>query len=208
VKSTNYGAPHHAIFFTLLSVRNLIGPNILLSTKFSKTLNLCSSLNVRDQVWHPYQTTGKTSFVYFNLNLLVSRRRNKNSEQRGSKHSPILVCSYFPRECKFDLFHCFRKYERFHMHRGFISYPNILALYCVYFLINFLIAYQLIELQCQCFYAVPWEHYMGLSYSSVATFTRGSAAIYRLSYELHVLPSRISRTADRIFTEIGVEIIP
>jgi polysaccharide pyruvyl transferase WcaK-like protein len=31
-----------------------LGPNILLSTLFSNTLNLCSSLNVRDQVSHPY----------------------------------------------------------------------------------------------------------------------------------------------------------
>jgi uncharacterized membrane protein len=38
---------------------SLIGPNILLSTLFSNTLNLCSSLNVRDQVSHPYKTTGK-----------------------------------------------------------------------------------------------------------------------------------------------------
>jgi polysaccharide pyruvyl transferase WcaK-like protein len=36
-----------------------IGPNILLSTLFSNTLSLCSSLNVRDQVSHPYRTTGK-----------------------------------------------------------------------------------------------------------------------------------------------------
>jgi hypothetical protein len=34
----------------------LFGPNILLSTLFSNTLSLCSSLNVRDQVSHPYRT--------------------------------------------------------------------------------------------------------------------------------------------------------
>ena len=38
---------------------SLLGPNILLSTLFSKTLSLCSSLNVSDQVSHPYKTTGK-----------------------------------------------------------------------------------------------------------------------------------------------------
>jgi hypothetical protein len=36
-----------------------LGPNILLSTSFSKTLSLHSSLNVSDQVSHPYKTTGK-----------------------------------------------------------------------------------------------------------------------------------------------------
>ena len=38
---------------------SLLGPNILLSTLFSYTLSLCSSLNVSDQVSHPYKTTGK-----------------------------------------------------------------------------------------------------------------------------------------------------
>jgi hypothetical protein len=32
---------------------------ILLSTSFSNILSLCSSLNVRNQVSHPYRTTGK-----------------------------------------------------------------------------------------------------------------------------------------------------
>jgi hypothetical protein len=36
---------------------SLLGSNILLSTLFSNTLNLCSSLNVKDQVSHPYKTT-------------------------------------------------------------------------------------------------------------------------------------------------------
>jgi hypothetical protein len=38
---------------------SLVGPNILICTLFSNTLNLCSSLYVRDQVSHPYKTTGK-----------------------------------------------------------------------------------------------------------------------------------------------------
>jgi len=37
----------------------LLGPNILLSTLFSNTLSLCSSLNVDDQISHPYTTRGK-----------------------------------------------------------------------------------------------------------------------------------------------------
>jgi hypothetical protein len=40
---------------------SLLGPNILL---FSNTLNLCSSLSVRDQVSHPYKTTGKIIVSY------------------------------------------------------------------------------------------------------------------------------------------------
>jgi hypothetical protein len=47
---------------------SLLGPNILLNTQFSKTLSLCSSPKVRDQVSHPPSTTGKIKmFVYFNL---------------------------------------------------------------------------------------------------------------------------------------------
>jgi hypothetical protein len=40
------------------------GPNILFSTLFSNTLSLWSSLNVRDQVSHPYRTTGKIIGLY------------------------------------------------------------------------------------------------------------------------------------------------
>ena len=38
---------------------SLLGPNILLNSLFSNTLSLRSSLNVSDQVSHPYKTTGK-----------------------------------------------------------------------------------------------------------------------------------------------------
>jgi hypothetical protein len=40
---------------------SLLGPNILLSTLFSNTLSLRSSLNVSDQVSHAYKTTGMLS---------------------------------------------------------------------------------------------------------------------------------------------------
>jgi hypothetical protein len=41
-----------------------LGSNNLLSTLFPKTLNLRSSLNVRDQVPHPYRTTGEITVLY------------------------------------------------------------------------------------------------------------------------------------------------
>ena len=44
---------------------SLLGPNILLSTLFSNTLSLRPSLNVSDQVSHPYKTTGKIIVLYF-----------------------------------------------------------------------------------------------------------------------------------------------
>jgi hypothetical protein len=55
-------------FFQPITISSLLSPNTLLSTLFSNTFSLCSSPNVRDQVSHPYKTTGKiTVFVYFNL---------------------------------------------------------------------------------------------------------------------------------------------
>src|SRR5215470_8142193 len=44
---------------------SLLGPHILLSTLFSNTLSLCSSLSVRDHVSHPHKTTGKIVVLYF-----------------------------------------------------------------------------------------------------------------------------------------------
>ena len=43
---------------------SLLGLNILLSTLFSNTLSLRSSLNMSDQVSHPYKTTGRITVLY------------------------------------------------------------------------------------------------------------------------------------------------
>ena len=51
-------------FLHSLVTSSLLGPNILLYTLFSNTFSLYSSLNVRDQVSHPYKTTGKITFLY------------------------------------------------------------------------------------------------------------------------------------------------
>jgi len=44
--------------------RFFVRPNILLSTLFSNTHSLCSSLNVSDQVSHPYRTNSKIILLY------------------------------------------------------------------------------------------------------------------------------------------------
>jgi hypothetical protein len=59
----------HAVKFIIVQFLNdpsfsLLGPNILLNTLFSETLSLCSSPKVRDQVSHPYNTTGKITVLY------------------------------------------------------------------------------------------------------------------------------------------------
>jgi hypothetical protein len=43
---------------------SLFGANVLLNTLFSNTLSLCSSLNFRDQVSHPYRTKGNIIVLY------------------------------------------------------------------------------------------------------------------------------------------------
>jgi len=43
---------------------SLLGPNILLNTLFSNIISLRSSLDVSDQVSHPYKTTGKITVLY------------------------------------------------------------------------------------------------------------------------------------------------
>ena len=43
---------------------SLLDPNISLSTLFSNTLSLRSSLNASDQVSHPYKTTGRIIVLY------------------------------------------------------------------------------------------------------------------------------------------------
>jgi hypothetical protein len=55
---------------------SFFGPNILLSTLFSNTLSLCSSLRVRDQVTHPYKIKGK-----------INKERKKNKRKGEAEDS-------------------------------------------------------------------------------------------------------------------------
>jgi hypothetical protein len=74
------------------TISSLISPNILLSTLFSNYLSLCFFLNVRDQVSHPYRTTGKIIVLYILIfTFSDSRREEKGFELIGSKHCPNLI---------------------------------------------------------------------------------------------------------------------
>jgi hypothetical protein len=61
---TIYDAPRYPVFSSLPPLPSHLGPDILFSTLFSNTLNLCSSLSVRDQISPPYQTPGKIMVLY------------------------------------------------------------------------------------------------------------------------------------------------
>jgi hypothetical protein len=71
-------------FFLLPVTSFLLGSNILLSIRFSNILNLCYSLNVRDQVSHPYKTAGKTVVLYI---LILTFDWKTDSRLHGSKRS-------------------------------------------------------------------------------------------------------------------------
>ena len=53
---------------------SLLDPNILLSTLFSNTLNLHTSLNVSDQVAHPIKTTGKIIVLYILISIFLDSK--------------------------------------------------------------------------------------------------------------------------------------
>jgi hypothetical protein len=62
-----WGLPNHTwqgvqvmkLLIMQFSPTSLFGPDILLSTLFSNTISVCSSLNVTDQVSNTYKTRGK-----------------------------------------------------------------------------------------------------------------------------------------------------
>jgi hypothetical protein len=103
-KSTSHEAPRHFI---------PLQPYILLSTLFSNTLSLCSSLNVRDQVSHQYRTTDKIMVLYTSiliLTVLDAGQEYKDLVLNVSKGYPNSVSSYCSHESNFDVL---------------LSFPNI-----------------------------------------------------------------------------------
>jgi hypothetical protein len=70
----SYEAPYHAVFSSL-------------STLFRYILNLlCSSLNVKDEVSHPYKKQVNLSFLYFNLEIFREKREmGKTLNRTGAR---------------------------------------------------------------------------------------------------------------------------
>jgi hypothetical protein len=74
----------------------LLGPNVFLNTLLSKTPTLCSSPKVRDQVSHPYSTTGKIRISYILIFRFFDMRR-ENKKIWIEYHSDLLASSLRPR---------------------------------------------------------------------------------------------------------------
>ena len=79
-----FGEEYRSLRFALCSfvhspvTSSLLGPNIHLSTLFSNTLSLCSSLKASDQFSHPYKITGKIIVLYtFVFTFLDSKLDDK-----------------------------------------------------------------------------------------------------------------------------------
>jgi hypothetical protein len=62
------------IFLHYPVTSSLLGPNILLRILYSKTLSLCSSLSVSDQVSHPYKTIGKIIVLYILIFIFLDSK--------------------------------------------------------------------------------------------------------------------------------------
>jgi hypothetical protein len=94
-RSTSYEAPHYAVSSNLPPLISLLGPNILLSTLFSNTLSLCSSLNVRDQVSHPYRTTGKIIVLYILIFMFLTANEKTKMFWTEWNRSPWRLLNIF-----------------------------------------------------------------------------------------------------------------
>ena len=75
-------------FLYSLVTSSLLGTNILLKTFFSNTLNLGSSLNVSDQISHPYKTTRKIVVLY----TLIFKFFDSKLEDKSSALNDVVLC--------------------------------------------------------------------------------------------------------------------
>jgi hypothetical protein len=78
-KEYNLCSPSSCSFFRSAVTSSLLGQDILLRTLFSNTLSLCSSLNVRYQVSHPYKATATIMVLYILTFIFLESRQEHKS---------------------------------------------------------------------------------------------------------------------------------
>jgi len=73
VSSAAHLSPHYVVFSIPITL-SLLGPNIFPSTLISNTLNLPSSVKVRNQFSHPYKTTGRIRVLYILIFIFLDSK--------------------------------------------------------------------------------------------------------------------------------------
>jgi hypothetical protein len=110
----------------------LLGPNILVSTLFSYTLSLCSSLNVKDQVSHPYRTLrGFSSAAEIHNQLQALYGQNITSEGAAKNKCSQWRAKWYASPSKW--WYCSKHWRKnlskaaLHNFRTFCKLPQILC---------------------------------------------------------------------------------
>jgi hypothetical protein len=125
VRSTDNSASHYGTFSSRLSSASIWGQNTPFGILFSNTLSLGSSLDVRDQIAHPYQTTGRIIVMYVNPYIVTQQRQD---ERLVAVIPWILYALSFCMHANF-VYYCLSEiFEFCHPFEGFITHLYIVIL--------------------------------------------------------------------------------
>jgi len=80
--NTDHKVPLYASLHQFPVTTSLLGQNIVVSTLFSNTLSLCSSLSASDQVSHPYKTRSKCTVLSFLIFIVLDRKMKRVGSTR------------------------------------------------------------------------------------------------------------------------------